>query len=304
MRDFLLVTGANGYLGAACVQRLAGMAGPSVLAVWHKGRDRLLPAPPAHVHYKHCDLADRTEVAKLFSEYQIGAVAHTAALLPDGQPCFLTRALKTNAQVTLNLADALRESGCGRFIYCSSISIYASAPCPPGGWPELESLAPAHEYGWSKFVGEECVRLCCQPGGISGVALRFAGIHGPGRRSGVLFNTITAALAGKPIQLNNARQPFQMVFLDDAVSAVLSAVRVPLATSFERVNVASYTFGSLQELACRIVSACGSTSRVDSGPSTGAVQIMSTARMATVLAMGPGDVERLLRDTIRWTSSL
>src|SRR6266516_3682365 len=178
MANRLLITGANGYLGSACVSRLAHLAKAEVVAVWHAKSDRLEPDLPSHIHYERCDLTNRLDVERLFDRWGITAVIHTAALLPDEAPEYLYRTIQANIVATTNLVDCAVDSGCSRFVYTSSISVYGDAPCPEGGWDEEQPVAPSSIYAWSKYAGEEILRLRCVGGGLSGTSLRLAGIHG------------------------------------------------------------------------------------------------------------------------------
>jgi UDP-glucuronate 4-epimerase len=300
----VLITGANGFLGARCVQRLADVADHQVIALWNDRSSRLLSNPPEHIRYERCDLTDRNQTAALFGRHTIDAVVHTAARLPDGSSPSASAYIETNALATASLAGLARGAACKRFVYCSSISAYGSAPCPASGWTEDQTVAPTHSYGRSKHAGEECVRRACEDGegNFSGVAMRLAGLHGPGRTSGVIYNSARQALAGHPIALHGSAQPFQLLYLDDAVDALLAALRVSLPTADSVVNVASGT-ASLMDLAKRVVELSGSRSRVAMDVTSDERQFMNTTRMRSILGVTPRDSDQQLRGIIDWVAS-
>jgi nucleoside-diphosphate-sugar epimerase len=301
MANRLLITGANGYLGSACLSELARQATHEVVAVWHAKSDRLDQPPPSHIQYEMCDLTSRPDVERLFKRWDIANVIHTAALLPDESPEYLYRTILANVVATTNLVDCAADSGCGRFVYSSSISVYGDAPCPEAGWDEDQPVAPSSIYAWSKHAAEEVLRLRCVEGRLSGTSLRLAGIHGQGRFGGVVFNAIRSALAGEPIVLNDGRNPFQLLFVDDGVAALLSALEVPEKSAYERINVASHTYPSLTALAEDIVTVCESASpvRVGRTGSTGR-QIMNTNRMSECLRFSAVDPRSRLREIKKW----
>lgn len=293
----LLVTGANSLLGARCVERFARVAGDEILAVWHDGRDRLLSNPPGHVQYERCDLTDRSQVEQLFARSKIERVLHAAALLPDDRPGYLARAVRANVLATADLAECARSHGCRRFVYCSSISVYGAAPCGNGGWREVDAVRPAGDYGWSKFAGEECVRLCVERGGgMEGVSLRLAGLHGPGRAGGVVYHMLRAAKANQPLQVYHPRNRFQLLFLDDAVDAVGATLQQPMPAPYCCINVASHVLPSMKELAERIIAICNSRSIAWLVEADGGEQIMNTTAATQLLALHPPAIDSRLRE--------
>ena len=181
MSGAILITGANGFFGSHCVERYSQEFDTKVIAIWQSNKDRLLVSPPANIHYVQCDLTDQQAVQALFSKWEVDRVFHAAALLPDGGPGYLHRAVSSNIVATANLVECAAKAGCRRFVYCSSISVYGSVPCPDSGWEEDIKVAPSCIYGWSKYAGEECLRIETSLNGLIGVSLRLAGIHGLGR---------------------------------------------------------------------------------------------------------------------------
>jgi UDP-glucuronate 4-epimerase len=289
MRRRVLITGANGYLGAACVERFAH-DGRQVMGIWHRGSDRLLtPAPPC-VRYERCDLADPHAVTALFDRWRANAVVHAAAVLPDGAPAYLSRAAQANVWATARLVECAVAVGVQRFVYCSSINVYGATPCPASGWTEEMVPNPSSPYGWSKYAGEECVRLASDAPGASAISVRLAGVHGAGRRAGVAFNIAQAAMEGRPFTPDGAEQRFQLVFLDDAVNALARAVDCELGDRYAVVNVASHSFSSLGELASCVAARGDVRDRARSPAAAG--YVMETSRMRTLLGFEPDRLER------------
>lgn len=274
----VLITGASGYLGAAAVLDAANRGDTHVVGIWRSGRSRLLAEPPANVRYVQCDLSDGATLRRLFDQSRYDAVVHAAALLPDGQPDYLSRAVRSNVLATAHLVEVAAQSGCRRFVYCSSIGVYGDSPASHGGWREDDRPAPSDIYGWSKFAGEELLRLRASVGDLTGISLRLAGIHGGDRRSGVAFHLTRAALSGAPLTVNDPDTPFQILFLADAVAAVRRAIDAPVDVPHRAVNIASHVFPSMEDMARRIVETCRSSSAIARGRCSGlGPQIMNIA---------------------------
>jgi len=303
MSETVLVTGASGFLGAHCVARFAAR-GASVVAVWNSGANQIPTTPATGVRYVQCDLTDSDAVARLFEE-PVHAVVHAAALLADGRPHYLRRAARTNVSVTADLVSNARAAKCARFVYCSSMSIFVSTPCPTDGWNEDALARPLHEYGWSKLAGEDCVRIATKEHSMIGVSLRLAGIHGPGRRGGALYAFVRAALADAPLSLTNAEMPLQLSFVADAADAVVAAATVSLPMGHHRINVASHTFPTLRILAQQVVAATKSASLISEAEAPGpGPQVMDTRRQYALLGLSEPHIGARLAEMIEWVRTL
>jgi UDP-glucose 4-epimerase len=301
----ILITGANGYLGRALTARALQERDVQVEATWHTQSERLLPDPPPALRYRQCDLADRAAVTDLLSGAPFDAVIHAAALLPDGRPDYLTRAASANVLATAHVAERAAATGARRLVYCSSISVYGSAPRQTDGWIEAGPVAADTIYGWSKLAGEACARFACEASDTRAVSLRLAGIHGGDRRGGALFHFAANALAGRPLTVNNATAPFQLLFIEDAVAAIWRAAADDPAAGV--INVASRVFPSMQAFAETIVRVTASPSNVIAGaPGDGRGEVMNTSRASALLQFEPSASDSRLRaycETLRAVAS-
>jgi UDP-glucuronate 4-epimerase len=261
MSKAILITGANGFLGSSLVKRYYQTSETEIIAVWKSSNYRI-SSPPPHIHYVQCDLTDQLAVQELFKRWSVDRVFHAAALLPDEEADYLNRAMHSNIIATANLVECAANAGCKRFVFCSSISVYGSAPCPDTGWKEYSHLSPTSIYGWTKQAGEEILRIATSLSGLTGVSLRLAGIHGRGRNKGVIYNLMEAALDGKPINIDDSKNRFQLLFLDDAVELSMRALKFELQQPYRCFNTSSHVFPSIRHMAEQIVCLLGSTSQI------------------------------------------
>lgn len=284
MTRTVLVTGANGLLGAQCVAALAKDSGCKIIAVWHKGSERLQTNPQPNVVYVQCDISDAEAVRQVFAREHIDTILHTAALLPDASAAYDSIAVLANVAATVNLAAAGRDSGCDCFIYCSSVSVYGSTSV--AGLTFSEDMLPIPEdvYAWTKLAGEQYLQLCCAQSAMHGICLRLSGLHGPGRRAGLLYNVVRAAKTGAPIHIASANAPFQFLYTGDAVKLILHALHLPAKnmTGYMTLNAASCITPSLYDIAAEAVRMSGNNSSIVVGETESARhQIMNTGRQAT-----------------------
>lgn len=300
----ILVTGANGLLGARCIAALAKDPAVNVLAVFHRGTERLLANPPPNISYIHCDLVDTRAVRLLFKSRPIDSIVHTAALLQDLYKDCHEKMILANVAATANLSTVALESGCARFIYTSSVSVYGTTREQETPFFEDDIPTPEDLYAWSKLAGEQYLQMCCKNNEMHGLSLRLSGLHGPGRAGGVFYHFARNAIGGKPIKVRALDAPFQFLHLDDAVSVILQALYLPTEkmSGYLAINTASTVASSLREIAERILRVAGSNVPIISDGDTVPLrhQVMDTSRLRQSADFHPCGVDETVASVIEW----
>ncbi len=184
----ILVTGADGFLGRRVCRQLA-QAGRDFI-----GADKR-PAPP-------CDITDSGSVARLFESHAIDSVIHLAAMLQSA--CRLNPAAATRVNVvgSANLLEAAAQSGVRRFVFGSSISVYAAAD-------------PPDLYGAGKRYIETYGLTLARANRLDFVALRIATVVGEGARG-----------TASPWRSEIFERPRREIVIPFAADAMLSLVHV------------------------------------------------------------------------------
>jgi nucleoside-diphosphate-sugar epimerase len=260
MKDVILLTGANGFLGSACIDFFNRTNEYTVVAIWNNASDRLLDKTNNSIIYEQCNLLNIEQLDSLFEKYSFKSVIHTAALLPDGKPDYLSRATAVNVLATAYLVNRAVQYGINNFIYCSTTSVYGHQPCGNDGWKETSEIKPDNVYAWSKWSGEEALRVACKISSLRGLSLRLSGIHGPNRKNGVVYQMFRMAMMGKAIHINNTRDRFQLIFVAEAIDIInkwLGSI-----SSYQTINTASHTVDSLAAMAEEIINICDSKSPI------------------------------------------
>ena len=218
-RSAILVTGAAGLLGRSVVERLA-QAGRPYLAL-----DRV---PPADADFP-IELADLRDVARLFALLKdgIGAIVHCGAISgPMVAPEAPALVAESNIAGTVALLETARLFGCGRFVYCSSVSAYGATP--PGQDPVDESapLAARDVYGASKAAAELMVGAYAADHGLDTVALRIGFVYGPRRRTASMpYRMLRDALDGaETVVADDGSRREQRIHVQDAARGLLAAL--------------------------------------------------------------------------------
>jgi nucleoside-diphosphate-sugar epimerase len=144
-----------------------------------------------------------------------------------------------NATGTAYMLEAARRNRVNRFVLCSSVDVYG--PSSSGVISEETDLAPETVYGASKVAAEAAMTGYSREHGIDAVALRFAWIYGPGRRTPTtLERLIRAGLAGEAVALDDsASDRTHYLYIEDAVAGVLAAAKAPVGLPRRAYNISA-----------------------------------------------------------------
>jgi dihydroflavonol-4-reductase len=172
-----LVTGANGFVGAAVVRALLARGEP-VRALVRQGSniDNLAGLP---VEIERGDITDTASLRRSFGGCR--CVLHVAAdyrlWVPDPRVMY-----RTNVEGSVNVVESAAEAGVERLVYTSSVAVLGINP----------DLSPADErtpvsvtqmigpYKRSKFLAEEAVQKRAAELGLSVVIVNPSTPIGPG----------------------------------------------------------------------------------------------------------------------------
>jgi len=161
---------------------------------------------------------------------------------------------ETNVLGIVNMLDACKEKGAGRFVFASS-----SAPLG-------ETLPPIHEemvakplspYGASKLAGEGYCSAYSSSFDIKTSVLRFSNVYGPdsGHKGSVVALFFKRALGGDPlIVYGSGEQTRDFIYIDDLCSAIIGALDSGVAGEvFQIATFKENTVSRIAELVKRLV---------------------------------------------------
>ena len=134
---------------------------------------------------------------------------------------------EVNVLGTVNLLDAARETGVGRFVYTSTGgAIYGEADVLPT--PEHAPINPEAPYGQGKYAAEGYCALYTRLHGLSTVSVRLGNVYGPRQdplgEAGVVAIFCGKLLeGGRPTVFGDGRQTRDYVYVRDVVDAMIAA---------------------------------------------------------------------------------
>lgn len=191
----VLVTGANGLLGQALVQRLSRFPEYDVLATALDDAPRF---SGGSFGYAPLDVTDADAVHRIFQDFTPNVVVNCAAL-SNVSDCADRREAcwKVNAAAVETLADECRKVG-ARLVQVSTDFVFDGEDGP---YDESARPDPVNYYGRSKLAGENAVRAS---GLGSWAIVRTVLVYGTGEqlsRSNVVLWVADALARGETIQV-------------------------------------------------------------------------------------------------------
>lgn len=286
-RGRILVTGANGFVGKAVLERCISDRTHEVRGAV-RGDPGKMPAGASVVRVD--DLLPNTDWSRAVTGVQ--AIVHTAArvhVMRDSARDPLAEFRRVNVEGTLNLARHAVASGVRRFIFISSIKVNGEET--PIGRPFTagDTPAPIDPYGVSKLEAEHALTRLAAESGLEVVIIRPVLVYGSGVK-GNMLSLMRWLSQGIPIPLGAVGNKRSLVALDNLVDLITTCVRHPAAAR-QTFLVSDDEDLSTTALLRRTAAALGKRARLVPVP-------VSILRAGARLA-GKPDVARRLCDSLQ-----
>jgi UDP-arabinose 4-epimerase len=303
----VLVTGGAGYIGSHTAKSLA-LAGfePIVFDNLSEGHEWAVRWGPL----VRGDLADKASLASTLEAYKITAVIHFAANAYVGESVQNPRKyFRNNVANTLNLLDAMLDTGVTRMVFSSTCATYGKPLRTP--MSEDHPQSPINPYGESKLFVEKVLRWYEPAYQFNWMSLRYFNAAGadPDGEIGEDHDPETH-LIPLAIQAALGARPYVEVFGSDYDTPDGSAIRDYVhVTDLARAHVMAlqYLIDGGHSLALNLGSGIGSSVR----------DVLSTVERVSGRTLDiryvprrAGDPEVLLADTslakqtLGWTALL
>lgn len=209
-----VVTGANGFVGAAVVKELVHHD-YEVLAVVHKDHmDRLHDIP--HVQCISCDLEEIASLPERAAGQKYDLFFHFAWTGSAGTLRGDAALQLQNVQWTVQAIEAAKNLGCHRFIGAGSIMEYEAV----AAIKQPNAIGMGNIYGSGKLAAHIMGLAKAKELDIDFLWGVITNIYGPGESSPRLVNTtIQKCLHGEPPKFTSGTQNYDFIYIDDAAEA-------------------------------------------------------------------------------------
>ncbi len=294
-QDWVLVTGAGGFVGGHCVRRLLD-AGLKVIALQRSPKS--LPGVPDEdsESFKRLE-GDLT--GRIACPHPVEAIVHLAAqvVFPDITASQFARG---NILPTLGMFELARELGTKTVIMHSSISVYGQPS--QSVWTESTPSTGPGPYGASKYVCELAALDHAKTMRI--VVPRTPGIIGPGANPNWITSLVDRARAQQAIKVHNADARFNSTlhvgdYCDFLVSELSSNAADP---GLAFVNLAATSPLRVMDVARTIVREVSSQSEIVDGGPAGSPATIDIGKALGEFGFEPATVEDSLRHYVRETA--
>lgn len=271
-----LITGGAGFIGSHVADRFLAEG----YAVWilddlSSGKRENIPAGATFVQ-GDIRSAAVTDVFREAGGFDV--VSHHAAQIDVrisvSDP---RRDASINVDGFLNLIEAARTFGCGRFVFVSSGGVvYGEPDVRPT--PETAPKLPLSPYGVTKLVAEQYLHYYRSIHGMHAVALRYSNVYGPRQdphgEAGVVAIFSNRLRDGEPVTIfGDGEQTRDYVYVGDVAEANYLVATAPLeaiertlpdpqgaeALDVYAFNVGTSTETSVNELARLLMKVSGRT---------------------------------------------
>jgi UDP-glucose 4-epimerase len=302
----VLVTGGAGFIGSHLVEALLA-EGRSVrvvdnLATGHRAN---LAHLEGGFEWLVGDLADFEVCAS--SVNGVTEILHQAAI--PSVPRSVLEPLQSHASgatATLNLLEAARQAGVGRFVFAASSSAYGDTE----ELPKREDMVPnpLSPYAAAKLSGEHYVRVYARTMGLDGASLRYFNVFGPRQDPSSPYSGVISLFARlmaegqRPVIYGDGSQTRDFTYVANVVQANLKALGSDRPIGGEVFNVGTGRRINLLDLVSAINAILGTNLEPEfRAPRAGDVKDSQASldRIKAVLGYEPTvDFEEGLRQTL------
>ncbi len=255
----VLLTGASGFIGSKLCSVLI-QEGHDVVGTFKSRNAQIknITGGNKNLTMIKCDLTKQTDVSKVFAENKFDVIFHMAAFI-DTNYNLPDKHFMNNTYATANLLNEAARNGVKKIIYSSTMNVYGKPKHLPVD--EKHETNPTNFYGLSKLMGEEICKFYSANFGFNAIVLRYSGVFGRSRNSGVVYNFFKLAKAGTPLILNS-NIAWDITHVNDVVQANIKAIKILDRSNFEIINIGSGEKTYIESLAKKIVSITKSRSTV------------------------------------------
>lgn len=214
-----VVTGATGFIGSALCKELL-QEGVTVLGI---GRNQdILNKLEENKRFKgiSLDFSQYDLIDRRIKDRDFDCFFHLANYGVNGADKGNYRVQLTNTMIACDMVGIANILGCKRFVFVGSVDEFESCYRPDASY-----IQPTHSriYGTAKYSAECIGKVVSENLGMEYVTALLSLTYGEGNRTNILPNVmIKNSMSGKPINLIAGNNTFDLIYIKEAVQALLA----------------------------------------------------------------------------------
>lgn len=261
----VLVTGAGGFIGSHLVAALLERGARVRAMVRYNSHNYIGQLSAlgsdaiARAVIVRGDIRDARFVRTAVEDQDV--VFHLAALITIPYSYIAPVSyFETNLTGTLNVLEAVRDSGVARMVQTSTSEVYGSALFVP--MDETHPLQAQSPYSASKIAADKAVESYVRSFSVPAVTVRPFNTYGP-RQSprAILPSIVIQALAGREIRVGSLDPVRDLTFITDTIDGFLLAGLAEGVVG-ETINLGSGAGYSVRELVDKVRTMVGTSAPV------------------------------------------
>ncbi len=214
----MLVTGGNGFIGAALCARLE-KAGARVFAV--SRREPASSSATGNVLWLQADMSDANATRSVYETARPDFIFHMAGAASGSRNLEqVLPMLNSNLVTTVNMMTVAAERGCKRLIIAGSLED------PDGDAPTPYPASPYAAAKWGVFHYARMFHALYQLPVVTGRVLMAYGPAQPDHGKVVPY-TILSILKGEAPRLGSGTRDMDWIYVDDVAEGLLAAATTP-----------------------------------------------------------------------------
>jgi len=212
-----VVTGANGFIGKNLVKCLVSRGVYVTAVVRNENSDIGGLSGLNNVNVLYCDSREINSLPEKTADRNFDAFYHLAW---DGNSGPARQNYTMQMDNVVCAANAFKTSEllkCDKFLCSGTITEKVAADILK--FPEIS--APNMIYGIAKNTAHYICEFLSRKSAVKFVWCRLSNIYGPGNKTGNIASyTLEQLMAGRTPEFSSAMQPFDLMYIDDCVSAL------------------------------------------------------------------------------------
>ncbi|MBP1550102.1 MAG: NAD(P)-dependent oxidoreductase [Oscillospiraceae bacterium] len=211
-----IVTGANGFLGAALCSELAHKGICVTAVVRNEAEDITAIKNLPNIRIVYCDLKNFIDLAQYVSERDFDVCYHFAWAGVSGPARCDYELQINNVRFACDTLKACSDIGCRRFVFASSIMEYeVETVMNSTQTPDSSTL-----YSSAKHVTNYMLRALAASLGIEYIRAVISNVYGPGETNPRLINSsLRKMMAGEHCSFSPGEQMYDFIYITDAAAA-------------------------------------------------------------------------------------